>query len=157
MGMVLVILLATTGGAILLGESARRERETAEQIEAARNVAEEARRENLHNAAIFAANAYGNEIERRWRILTELAADTDLQRLIKAAGGKETDSDEFRDLSIWLQDHTEKREFAIRNATWFVTDSNGGQRGFRLGRCGGDARGRFVHRLVAERGGKPGP
>lgn len=128
----LIVLLVAFGSAILLGRTATREAHARADAERASREAEVARRNavlaqqnGMRLAARFAAQAVANEIDRRWRILTEEAQSPELQRLMIAVENKIDDSPEQRNLQRWIE---ARRKAQTPNAdSWFVTDEKGVQ------------------------------
>ncbi|MBM4088125.1 MAG: hypothetical protein FJ276_01655 [Planctomycetes bacterium] len=100
---------------------------TSKTTQAAMAVVQEAKIENLRLSAFLAASNYGHGIDRRWRALTELAADPQLAQLIKATAGKDVVSPEFQALDDWLDRRISGMELSIPVESWFVNDDQGRQ------------------------------
>ena len=125
---VLVLVLATTIlGMLVSNNQAQRERKLRTQAETAERVAEGARLANLRSTAAFAANTYGYEIDQRWRVLSELAAEAGLRSLIRNMSGKTTESAEQAELQNWLIVHSSEILPDGKADSWFVNDASGTQ------------------------------
>jgi serine/threonine-protein kinase len=122
-----IVLLLTGLGMLLFGRQAQRERQLRKQAETAEQIAERARLSNLRSAAVFAANTYGYEIDQRWRVLSELAAEAELGRLIEAMSGKSTASPEQTALQNWLMMHSSEILPDGKADSWFIDDALGRQ------------------------------
>jgi serine/threonine-protein kinase len=120
-----LVLTTTFLGMALFGALATREHELRTQAETAERIAEDARQANLRSTAAFAANTYGYEIDQRWRILSELAAEAELHTLIKDASGKPTDSAEQARLQNWLMVHSSELLPDGKADSWFINDATG--------------------------------
>jgi hypothetical protein len=112
---------------LVLGQKARSERALRTQAEQAEGIAEKARLVNLRSTAVFAANTYGYEIDQRWWMLSESAADAELHELLKAASGKEPDSPEQARLQTWLAKRSSSLLAQGKADSWFVNDATGTQ------------------------------
>jgi serine/threonine-protein kinase len=130
-GLALVVLLALTS-ALTLGNTAAREAHARFEAESARQEAEEARRNavvaqqnGMRLAARFAAKAVANEVDRRWRILTEASADPQLQRLMLTPQSKVVGSTEQHSLQQWIDGR--RKAHAPEADSWFLTDPHGVQ------------------------------
>jgi serine/threonine-protein kinase len=122
-----LLLVGLLAGTFFSIRHARREYELRTAAENAERVAERARLANLRSVAAFAADTYGYEIDQRWRILSEIAAETELQTLIKHAAATEADSTESARLQNWLV--VQSSEFLAEGKadSWFVNDASGVQ------------------------------
>ncbi len=128
----LLVLLVAFGSALMLGRTAAREARARAEAERAGKAAESARRDavlaqqsGMRLAARFAAQAVANEIDRRWRILSEEARDPELRRLMMALEDKTGDSPGQRELQRWIE--ARKKTQSPHADSWFVTDEKGVQ------------------------------
>jgi eukaryotic-like serine/threonine-protein kinase len=118
-----VVLMALVTAAIL-NRKAESERVLRLQAQTAEENTAEARLTNLRSTASFAAKMIGYEVDQRWRVLSQCAADSELAALVKAASGKPVGSFEQLKLQQWL---VEKSTDWIPNRcdSWHVTDASG--------------------------------
>ncbi len=130
-GLALVLLLALSS-AITLRNTAAREAHARVEAEDARKEAELAwqnavveQQNGMCLAARFAAKAVANEVDRRWRILTQATEDPELQRLMLALQNKVVGSPEQRSLQQWIE--ARRKSQAPEADSWFLTDPHGVQ------------------------------
>jgi serine/threonine-protein kinase len=126
----LLVLLVSSGAALMLGRTAKRESiaradavRASSAAEAARRRAVAAQQNGMRLAARFAAQAVANEIERRQRILLGAARDPELKRLLTAVEDKSSESPARQELQRWLD--ARKQADAPTADSWFVTDAQG--------------------------------
>ncbi len=122
---VISILAATVLGMVLFGRQAQREHQLRTQAERAEKIADGARLANLRSTAAFAANTYGYEIDQRWRVLGELAAEATLRTLVEQMSGQSTNSDAQKELQNWLMVHSSEALPDGKADSWFVNDADG--------------------------------
>jgi serine/threonine-protein kinase len=126
----MLVLLVSTGAALMLGQTAKRESKAradavaaSKAAEAARHHAVTAQQSGMRLAARFAAQAVANEIERRRQTLLEVARNSDLKRLVAAVEDKSNESPARQELQRWLD--ARKQADAPTADSWFVTDAQG--------------------------------
>jgi hypothetical protein len=122
---VVSILFATLLGMLLFGRQAQREYQLRTQAETAEEIADDARLANLRSTAAFAANTYGYEIDQRWRVLGEMAAEGSLHTLIKQVAAESTDSNAQTELQNWLMVQSSEALLDGKADSWFINDANG--------------------------------
>jgi serine/threonine protein kinase len=96
-----------------------------EMAESARGEAERAKQNGMRVAARFAAKAVANEIDLRWRILTQEAESPELQQILINVADKMLGSPEQRAAQQWIEDR--KKTHSIQAESWFLTDQRGVQ------------------------------
>lgn len=128
----ILVVVVASGSAIKLGDTAAKEKHARIEAEEARKEAEVARgnavlaQENgMRLAARFAARSVANEIDLRWRILTQETSDPELPRLIQALQARTVGSPEQRALQSWIE--TRRKEQPTVAESWFLTDAKGMQ------------------------------
>jgi hypothetical protein len=119
----IVVLMALLTAAIL-NRKAESEQILRLQAQTAEESTAEARLTNLHSTASFAAKMIGYEIDQRWRVLCQCAADSELPAMVKAASGKPVGSFEQLKLQQWLVDNATDW-IPNRCDSWHVTDASG--------------------------------
>jgi serine/threonine protein kinase len=127
-----IVVLVASGSAVKLGDTAAKEKHARIDAEQARREAEDARaravvaqQNGMRLAARFAAKAVGNEIDLRWRILSQAASDPELPRLMLALKDKVVDSPEQRSLQHWIE--SRRKVQSPDSDSWFLTDQHGVQ------------------------------
>ena len=128
----LLVLCVAFGSAVKLGSTAKREARARVEAERAGKEAEVARghailaqQNGMRLAARFASKAVANEIDRRWRVLSQEAADPVLHRLMLAFQDRTVGSPAQRELQQWLE--TRRKAQAVEAESWFLTDDHGVQ------------------------------
>ncbi len=129
-----LVLLVTVVSALDLSKTAARETQARidaevaqKETEIARQKAVQAQQTGMRLAARFAAKAVANEIDVRWRILTQESADPQLHPLILEIQDKSLGSPEQLALQKWLE--TRRASHSIESESWFLTDARGLQMG----------------------------
>jgi hypothetical protein len=93
------------------------------QAEVARRESELAKQNGMRVAARFAAKAVANEIDLRWRILTQEAESPALQQIMIDIANKPLGSNEQRAAQQWIEDR--KKVHSVQAESWFLTDHRG--------------------------------
>lgn len=91
------------------------------------HAAEAARVRNLKLSAGFLAQAIGDEIDLRWRLLETEVRSAELRRLVMATNAAPEDQAVRRELSSWLNDRKSCRGTVAEGAVWAVYGADGVQ------------------------------
>jgi serine/threonine-protein kinase len=119
------LLLVALTSTLIFNRLATNENRLRRQAQTAEQVAEQARLANLRSTALFAADAFGHEIDQRWRILSERASDPRLAELVTRASGPSGENRGRDELQDWLVKHSSTNLEDRKAASWFVQDANG--------------------------------
>ncbi|MGE3803728.1 MAG: serine/threonine protein kinase [Gemmataceae bacterium] len=99
----------------------------ADQEHAARLAVDDLRDQSIEVAARFAARSIANEIDLRWHILSEQAADPELVRILTIASAGPLAPDDQRALQAWIEKRQQQFHSNVKASSWFVTDQQGVQ------------------------------
>ena len=133
----LAIIAATTGLAVISTNNARQRSEDLAALTAAHERTDAARRSGLAALARYAAIQIERDIETCWKTMEQAAAQPDLPTWIaEAQSTRETSPPLQSWLGALYADHRED----LRGSSWFILDENG------------DQLGRFPEGLLAEEG-----
>ena len=121
------ILLISFVSAIRLRQLATNEQDARHLAVQNRHAAEEARVRNLKLSAGFLAQAIGDEIDLRWRLLETEVRSAELRRLVMAANAAPDDAGVRRELSSWLNDRKSCRGKVGEGSVWAVYGIDGVQ------------------------------
>ncbi len=104
----------------------RAQAEAAEaQAESSRQVTEAAQLAHLRSVAVFAADMFGYEIDQRWRILSEAAAQPELASLLKTIHSDPENEKARARLQKWLNRVSADSLETGKSLSWFVMDDDG--------------------------------
>jgi serine/threonine-protein kinase len=120
-----VLLLVTLVSTLVFNGTATNENRLRRQAQNSEQIAEQARLANLRSTALFAANAFGHEIDQRWRMLGERASDPRLAALVRRAAAPSATRQDRDALQDWLIKHSASSLEDRKAASWFVQDANG--------------------------------